>query len=84
MRNGCDSDEWVPDSQEVEHLSPFGSEQHSIVTIGYVDNIEPYQIGKAAGFSGGRLTKRSAGLIGQARRQRRQNTEKKSCHTLPP
>ena len=53
MRMNCDLVEWAPDPKEVEHLSLFGLQQHVIVAIGSADNIEPWQIGKAAGFSGG-------------------------------
>lgn len=52
----CDNEEWTPDSKEVDDLSLFDTEQRSIVTIGYVDNIDPWQVGKAAGFSGGTTT----------------------------
>lgn len=48
--------EWQPDSAELEHLSVFGTDQQAIVAIGNKDKIEPWQIGKAAGFSGGTTT----------------------------
>ncbi len=53
MRTNSITGEWQPDLAEVEHLSLFSVEQHAIVAIGCSDNIEPWQIGKAAGFSGG-------------------------------
>ncbi len=56
MRNECDADDWVPDAKEVTHLLLFGLQQHVVVAIGSADNIEPWRIGKAAGFSPGKTT----------------------------
>ncbi len=56
MRKQCDSTEWTPSAAEVEQLSLFGTEQQAIVAIGYADNIASWQVGRAAGFSGGTTT----------------------------
>jgi len=53
MSNKCDSEYWTPDPKEVEHLALFGTEAHAIVAIGDTDSVLPWQIGRAAGFSGG-------------------------------
>ena len=53
MHMTCDHDYWAPEQAEVEHLALFGAEAHAIVAIGDVDCITPWQIGRAAGFSGG-------------------------------
>ncbi len=52
----CDSDYWTPDPKEVEHLELFATFAHAVVTIGDMDCITPWQIGRAAGFSGGTTT----------------------------
>ena len=44
---------WEPDQKELEHLEGLGSEQAAVLAIGYLDGIEPWQIGKRAGYSGG-------------------------------
>lgn len=78
MRLTCDTDEWVPDPKEVELLSLFGLQQHVIVAIGSADNIEPWRIGQAAGFSGGTTTDESkrranwASAASKATRHKRQ------------
>lgn len=46
---------WEPDQGELEHLEGLGSEQAAVLAIGYSDGIEPWQIGKRAGYSGGRI-----------------------------
>ena len=55
MRNECDNTEWLK-SAEVEHLTLFSTEPHAIVAIGDMDSVTPWQIGRAAGFSGGTRT----------------------------
>ena len=59
MRMNSIANEWHPDPAEVEHLSLFSLEQHAIVAIGFSDNIESWQVGRAAGFSGGTTTDES-------------------------
>ncbi len=44
---------WEPDQKELEHLEGLGSEQAAVLAIGYLDGIEPWMIGKRAGYSGG-------------------------------
>ena len=52
----CDHDYWTPDPKEVEHLALFATEAHAIVAIGDMDSVTPWQISRAAGFSGGTTT----------------------------
>ena len=51
-----DDRDWVPDPKEVEYLSAFGTEQRAILAIGYETGVPAWKIGKAAGFSAGRIT----------------------------
>ncbi len=48
-----DASNWEPDQKELEHLEGLGSEQAAVLAIGYLDGIEPWMIGKRAGYSGG-------------------------------
>lgn len=55
MRSKCD--ESFPVRKEVEHVTPFGTgrfaELQAIVSIGYHDEIDPWQIGRAAWLAWG-------------------------------
>ncbi len=78
MHMTCDADNRIGTEKEVEHLSVFAPEQHVILAIGCEDNIEPWIIGRAAGFSGGTTTDESkrrsnwASAVSKATRKNRQ------------
>jgi hypothetical protein len=69
------ADEWEPSPQELEYLCAFGTEQEAVLAIGYQDGVEPWRIGKRAGFSGGRIddekSRRAQWAAAASRKRRR-------------
>ncbi len=81
MHNKCDSGEWTPNSDEVEFLSIYASEQDAIVSIGAYDDVKLWKIGRAAGLSSGTTKDEAQRQLNWASNASKKISYKREIHT---